>query len=354
MKPTNSAYSPLKVFHHRACVDALHEGRHIAPVHVQLVPTNRCNQSCEGCAYRLAGYPSSEQFEAVDQLSWSKLAEIVHDCRIMGVRAIELTGGGEPSIHPQFLQLCEAILAAGIDLGLVTNGARWCSERTEVLSRAMWVRFSLDAACPETYAAYRHAPIDMYETVRGNIRSLVEARKGDLLVGVGFVVTDRNWQEVVQAAKHAREDGADNLRISALFQPRGRAYYQGFYGEACRLCREAEGMSNDRFRVFNLFGDRLSDLRRGIPDYGFCGYSRLTTYLASDGNAYTCCMNAYNSRGFLGSFQDQRFRTMWFLDETRKRLYSVDPRKCPRCMYNGRNETIAYAVNPDPCHVNFL
>jgi len=348
----HSVYSPLKIFHHRDAIKRLREGEYSAPIRVQLVPTNVCNQNCQGCAYRTKGYSSNETFAPLDKLSWDKLQEIVRVCAEMGVKAIEITGGGEPTCHPHFLDLCEAILDAEIDLGVVTNGTLWSNRHTAVLSRCQWIRFSIDAGREETYVKYRNAYPLAYHQVRSHVRTM--ASVDGPLVGVGFVVNADNWREVSQAALNARGDGADNFRISALFQPQGADYFKDFYDWAKTLCKEAESLSTKEFRVFNLFGDRLRDLFANSPDYSECGYSKLTTYLGADYNAYSCCVRAYSKAGKLGSFRDQSFKQMWFSPETQGRVGSLDARRCPMCMYNSKNETIAYAINQDPLHVNFI
>ncbi len=355
MPETHSAYSDLKVFRHQDVLQRLREGEHSAPVRIQLVPTNRCNQACRGCAYRMKGYPSNETFAPLDELSWGKLKEIVRDCKAMGVKAIELTGGGEPAMYPQFLQLCNLILVNDISLGVVTNGSIWSPGHAAILAACQWVRFSIDAGCEKTYTQYRRTQMGTYEKVRNNLRQLTAAnRPADSLIGVGFVVNGRNWREVVDAAENAKKDGADNFRISALFQPAGTEYFKDFYVDARELCREAALLSTPDFKVFNLFGDRLRDLLEAAPDYSFCGYSRLTTYLGADCNAYTCCMNAYNKRGIIGSFKAQSFQDMWLSSRTRGLLHALDARRCPRCMYNGKNAAIAYGIEPNPRHVNFI
>ena len=347
-------YSNLKVFHHEDRIKSLRGGEHASPIHVQLVPTNRCNQACEGCAYRLSGYPSNEQFENGDSISWIKLQDIVTDCKALGVKAIQLTGGGEPTVHPRFIDLCAKILASEIDLGVVTNGSRWSESHTSLLIRAKWIRFSIDAGCAKTYASYRRVPANVFDEVRTNLQLLTSTKNRKCVVGVGFVVNQKNWREIVQATKLAKEDGADNFRISALFHPQGPDYFKGFYQEANDLCRIAESFSSEKFQVINRFGNRIDDLLAANPEYKDCGYSKLITYLGANCNVYTCCMNAYNKRGFLGSFKDQSLYQLWNSTELLERLRDFDASQCPRCMYNPINEAIAYVTHYDPPHVNFI
>lgn len=351
----SSPYSSQKIFHHREWIDAMRAGSSPAPIFVEIIPTNRCNQGCRFCAYRSPGYSSSEAFDVRNEIPIDKLLEIVADCEAMGVRAIELTGGGEPTLHPQFHDLCREILDADIDLGLVTNGSRWTGETTELLSRAKWVRFSIDAGNSETYARLRRVKASIYDDVRDAIRHLSEAKQpgSELVIGVGFVVTADNWRETYDAAQAAFDDGADNIRLSAVFQNAGPEYFAEFGSEAAALCEKTVcRFDSPDFRVFNLFADRLSDLRQGKPTYSFCGFQYASTYIGADLNAYRCCVLAYNSAGLLGSIRHQRFSELWAGSSGNRD--SFDARDCRHCMFNKKNETIAYAIDPTPLHANFI
>ena len=349
-------YNPLKVFHHRAHIDALRRGDRPGPIHVQIIPTNVCNQRCKFCSYRCPGYSSNEMFNPRDSIPFPKLAEIVADCEEMGVLAIEITGGGEPCCHPQFHRLCETILNAEIDLGIVTNGSLWTETHATVTDRAKWIRFSVDAGCAGTYATLRQVKRDAYDCVREAIRVQHAARVPDVkqVIGVGFVVTADNWSEVVQATERACKDGADNIRISAVFQNGGAAYFDSFGMEAAKLCREAKTLEIDGFHVYDLFSDRVHDLISGRPTDPFCPLQHLTTYIGADQRVYSCCVLAYNHLGFLGSIMGRPFKEFWCDPETLQVTCSFDARKCPRCMFNAKNEMMRYALDSNPMHVNFL
>ena len=348
-------YSPLKVFWHRSHVDAIREGRVVAPVHVQLIPTNVCNQSCEFCAYRSHGYSSSQQFDTRDSIPFPKLAEIVADCEDMGVRAVEVTGGGEPTCHKNFPQVCMMVVDGGMDLGVVTNGTRWAQDCVTATQHAKWVRFSLDAGSAETYAATRRSTKEAYTNVRAAIRQQRESRvEKDQLVGVGFVMTRNNFQEVVEATERARDDGADTIRISAVFQDEGIRYFYDFRDHAERLVQEARSLDDGQFRVFDMFSHRLKDLEEARPNYHRCDFQKLCTYVGADLNLYRCCVVSYNEAGRLISLADRPLQEAWFDPAVQKKLLEFDPAACPRCMFNAKNRAIAFAAEKDPQHVNFL
>lgn len=366
----DGAYSSNKIFHHRETVDALRQGGQPNPTHVQIILSDLCNENCSFCAYRLEGYISNQMFGVTDALTgvrnnnpnrmiaYGKVVEILDDCRNMGVKAIQITGGGEPTVHPQHHLIFSDVLDRGLDLALVTNGVILRPGVPETLARASWVRVSIDAGSPETYASMRSVSPNYFAKAWATVRSLADARDRvkdrRMVLGVGYVVTKENYHEVATAARLARDNGADNLRISAFFQSDDEKYYVDFFEEAADLCREAAAVSTDKFTVFNRFGDRVSDLRQRNPDYQFCGYQHVTTYIGGDLSVFRCCNLAYNERGLIGSLKDQRFSDLWFSSEKEGKFANFDARGCERCQFNGINRQILYAIDPSPLHVNFV
>ncbi|NLX97355.1 MAG: radical SAM protein [Rhodopirellula sp.] len=390
MSIIDGAYSPLKIFHHGSRIAELRDGRQPAPVHVQLVVSDLCNQDCRFCAYRMSGYTSNELFAGIDPHSGratrnprrliplEKCLEVLDDCVELGVRAVQITGGGEPTVHPRHDEIFRAVVDRGLELALVTNGMALRPAIDEILLRARWVRVSLDAGNAASYATIRRTSLSAYHRTLANIRRLVErrvegqesrARKeptprlsgsglstldSRLSIGVGFVVTRDNWREVVDAARTVQELGVDSFRISAVFQPEGRRYFDGWHEEARTLCQEAESLATGHFRVFNLFGQRLDDLRQERPDYAFCGYQHFTTYIGADLNVYRCCNTAYSARGRIGSIRDGRFRDLWRSAAKEADFAAFDARDCLRCQFNGKNRMIHYAVDRAPEDVGFV
>jgi MoaA/NifB/PqqE/SkfB family radical SAM enzyme len=368
-------YSPLKIFHHRERLEQLARGEQIVPVQVQIILSDLCNHDCSFCSYRWSGYTSNELFTSGAELAkfgtnnpnrmleYGKVLEILDDCAEMGVRAIQFTGGGEPTVHPQHREIFKAALDRGLEIALVSNGATFrpasvlAPSTVALLLRAAWVRFSIDAGRAETYAAIRRISPNIYSRVLDNVASLVTAKEkagSGPVIGLGFVVTKENWREVVDAANTAKVLGVDNLRISAVFQPDDDAYFADFHAEAAALCAEAASLSDSRFRVFNRFSDRVSDLHDKHPDYSFCGYQQFNCYIGGDLNVYRCCNTAYNRIGELGSLANQRFKDFWQSEQKKQRIAELDARGCPRCMFNNVNRTINYGLGENALHVNFV
>lgn len=351
-------YSPLKIFHHQEKLAVLRSGGQPSPLHVQIIPTNRCTQNCNFCSYRSIGYSSNQRFNSGDEIHIQKIQEILDDCVKIGVKAIEITGGGEPLWHHEAAAILDGVVSRGLNLGLVTNGKHATESMLGSMLKAKWVRFSLDSATPATYATIRRDSPQTFEKVRNSIRLLTQEKKRtgqhDPVVGIGFVVTRDNWKEIGLAVDNAISDGADNIRISAVFQNGGAEYFCGFGDLASAYCSAAMIKTTADFKVFNNFDDRFNDLSQGHPDYNFCGFQHICTYIGADLNVYRCCVLAYNDMGLLGSLKDKRFADFWESLEKRELMGRFSAKSCPRCMFNNKNNTIAYAICKEPPHVNFI
>lgn len=346
-----NAYSHLKALRHPDVMLGISEGKPTRLPHVELILADLCQQSCKFCAYRLEGYAPNQRFDDRRMMATDKALEIVDDCAEIGVQAVQFTGGGEPTVHPGFQEVFLAARKSGLRIGLVSNGVKIDGILAHLLADASWVRISLDAATEETYVKIRRVHRSHWEKAHNAVKHLREWRdklETDCQIGVGFVVTPDNWQEVIAAAGLAKALGADNFRISAQFSQEDEKLFEGFYGQAAAFCKEAESLSDNSFVVYNRFDDRVEDLRAKSPESSLCGYQFFTTYIGADLNVYRCCGYAYNDRGLIGSIKDQRFKDFWLSHERFDNQLAFDGRGCERCQFRQINSALAYVLSPEP------
>lgn len=361
---SNSAYSDLKAAWHLEKIDDLREGRQIVPAQVQLIISDLCNQDCHFCSYRISGGFSTEQFADANgnknpnrKIPTLKAMEILEDCQILGVKAIQFTGGGEPTVHPDHMDLFRYAQDLGLETSLVTNGVRFVEGWEQILPKMKWVRVSIDAGRAEEYAAVRRVKPEFYEKALGNVTSLasqIETQGTDCLLGVGYVITMENWQDLYDGVLRIRDTGAAYVRLSAMFSDQGAAYY----GDSLPAIREqierVKKLETDRFKVVNLFGDRIADLVQHAPDYEFCGYQQFNMYIGGNLRVYRCCTTAYTRHGEVGDLTNQRF-AHWFYSQPKSDAYAkFNAKTCHTCQFNGKNRAINYLTVEIPLHVNFV
>ncbi len=289
-------------------------------------------------------------------IPYGKVVEILDDCREMGVKAIEIAGGGEPTVHPQHLQIFQDVIDRHLDLALVSHGVLLGMAAAKILMSAKWVRISIDAGTAATYSAIRGVSASQFDRAIRNVAGLVEQKQKTgscVTLGISFVVTKENYREIAIAAASAKSLGVDTFRISAVFQPEGWRYFAEIQDEVTAQVQQATQLSEDGFRVVTQWAERRDDLTMGSPNYRDCWYQNFTTVIGGDQNVYRCCNTAYNPRGLIGSIRDQSFRSLWNSDEKRQKFNEFDARGCSLCHVNTRNRAINREVR-DLGHVNFV
>ena len=362
------AYAPDKAAYHLTRLVALKAGKPIYPVHLHLIPSDYCQLSCPGCSYRSSGFRSTEMYRGPKGeqnprrfLDWGVLRSVIADCDAMDTRGIEITGGGETTLHPRITDLLKLALNRGLHTALITNGLTLSLEKNkELVGLAVhgdWVRVSIDAATRDTYNLVRppvrsdRAGNRNFEKALEGLQALAETKQKHHLtscvIGAGFVVQKGNWHEIVKAAALYKKAGADNIRISGLFSPWGERYFDGWREQAEGLEKAAIRDLDDPtgYRVYGRFHEKVADLHAS-PTYKDCWYQRFTLYLGADGNLYRCCVTSYQKLGLLGNIiQAGGLKALLDKPETQEKIRSFDARQCPVCQFNDRNKAIQAMID---------
>src|SRR3990167_5762827 len=110
-----------------------------------------------------------------------------------GIPAIEITGGGEPFLHPKITEFIRLCGEAKRDIGIVTNGSLLNDERIELIKQyATWIRISMDSSNPDTHKIIHGTPGSDFERILNNIKKLLENKRDDLILGISFIITPEN------------------------------------------------------------------------------------------------------------------------------------------------------------------
>lgn len=363
-------YSALKMVRHYI----RDGGLPAAPKQVQVVLSDLCNQDCNFCAYRMSGYSSNELFLGSSEaakyghnnpkrmMSTDRALRLVEEIKRAGCSAIQWTGGGEPTVQPDHEEIFRHSIRLGLRNALVSNGLRWSDTLiSQVLPCFDWVRVSLDAGTPGTYAKIRNTAPDNFGKVLGNVSRLANAihsSGSQCVLGIGWVITPDNYHEIVEGIEEAASSGAAYVRLSAMFNPAGAEPYAKIHDEILAAIREATDMYGQEpdFTIHNLYYDRLEDLVDGPPDYRPCAYQHYTAYVGGDLNVYRCCVQSYSKRGMVTatpSIADRPFDEFWADPARAADFAAFDARGCERCQFQTKNRAMAYILEPTVSHEEF-
>ena len=343
----NDIYSVLKPAWHIDRIDDLRKGVPVIPVQVQLVIADLCNQDCNFCTHRISNGTAAELFAVNGNtnpkrfIPTEKCIEILDDCERLGVKSIQFTGGGEPTVHADHLKIFD-YAQRRFKTGLITNG--YYLKDLMIYKKFDWIRISLDAATHKTYSKIRRHT--GYDTVIQNIEYL--ANNYDGVLGIGFVVTNDNYREMYDACLLARELNVDYIRFGAVMSNDGAAFYKDTIHSIRSNLKKVSELETRTFKIYDLFNSRINDLDQGHPEYKFCGYQYMTVYIGGDQKVYRCCTTSYTKHGEVGDLKKERFRE-WVLTHNR----NFDAGDCSVCQFNDKNRVINYMMDT-PAHVEFV
>ncbi len=354
-KPT--PYSNIKIFAHPDKLLAIKQGKRTAPLYVRLKPTNACNHRCYYCSYADDELGLRDDVNQKDFIPWAKMQEITDDFSAMGVKAVTLSGGGEPLVYPYILQTINSLLEKKIDISIITNGQLLNGEAADLLTKAKWVRVSLDSASRATYAMTRRIPLDCFEKVCHNINHFAGIKPKACELGINFVVNHENAGEVYDAAKMVYGLGADHIKFTARVTKDLNEYHQPFKARVIDQIHKAEReLTHGRFKVINKYeGDFESCLEFHRP-YSRCMIKELVTAIAADSKVYFCHDKAYVKSGVVADLRNRSFKEAWFSTEVQERYKNFDAStECNHhCVYDDRNILLNSFFTLDNNHINFI
>ena len=175
------------------------------PVNLELDLIDACTLECSQC---LRSSDFALEYEGSigtgKKLDYAQIVSILDECYEHGLPSVNIGGNGECMMHPDFIQICSAIMEREVlELRIISNGTLLSNKIAEKLIdlQVHFVSISLDAATKDTYGAIRGRP-DKYELVVENIMNLIKKRRKrgvDFpLLRVTFVRQKENNHEVEQ------------------------------------------------------------------------------------------------------------------------------------------------------------
>ena len=87
------------------------------------------------------------------------------------VKSVEFSGGGEPTTHPDIIEIIRHEKSLGLNIGIVTNGNS-LEKLFPVLDAFTFIRISLDAATTKDKYQFVHG-VNTFESVINNISVMI-------------------------------------------------------------------------------------------------------------------------------------------------------------------------------------
>ena len=192
-------------------------GHKAGPVRLQLNLTNRCNIKCRFCWLR--------DFDATganyDEIEPERYLKIIDEASDMGVKSVEITGGGEPLCRADVLDIMKRVKKHGLYGELITNGTLFTDYAAKEIVKMSWdkVVFSLDAPDADTNDYLRGMNGSFEKTVQTIklLSSIKEEYKKDKPeICVHMVLCNKNYDKIAEMFEYVHDLGCDNLFIEPI------------------------------------------------------------------------------------------------------------------------------------------
>jgi len=298
-----------KLSYHYDRVKAWENGEQIAPVSIDMALTRACGAMCSFC-YAMVQEPQERA-----SIKTKEALNLLDDFAEIGVKGVSLISDGESTLSKAYVPFIQHAAKIGIDVGNATNGWEWEQEKIDqVLPFLTWVRFTVAAGKPESYAKImfknsEHTPV--FDRAMKNIKYAVDLKKKlnlKVTLGIQMVLLPEFKDEIIPFAKLATDLGVDYGVIKHCsddeFGSLGVDYSR--YEDMYSLLSKAELMSNDKTKIIVKWS-KIKD--KGLPTYNRFYGPQFLLQISGSGLVAPSGMffNARYSKLHIGNFVDERF-----------------------------------------------
>ncbi len=323
-------FNPYKILMYPDRVEKILAGSFPAPVVMHIFPSNRCPFNCSFCIM------AAEKRRYPTMLKRETLFKAIREAALNGIKLIHFVGGGEPLTHPDIYEAIRLARKGGLKVAVSTNGL--LMTRPAEITLADHLRISLDAGSPEMHQLIHQTPRRFFARVVSNIKKTVRfrARSGRKLdIGLGFVISPRNWTDIYNFCKVAAECKVDFVHIRPAYYPdkKRNEFLKAIIPSAFSLAEKAriDFKGLDIFSVTDKF-DGFWTPRM----YERCRSTPLQAVLTATGE-FIVCLDVFIR---FGNYNRGDFWQSWDSPAHRKALERIKLSRCPRCVQNTHNEII--------------
>jgi radical SAM protein with 4Fe4S-binding SPASM domain len=273
----------------------------LSPTIVRIYLSSFCQHNCPGCFHDRSPI-TSKKF-----LSVGDFRKLLDDLLLLDIQMMDLTGGGEPTLHPQFIEFVKMCRDEKIKLALLSNGT-WKDPRLIDLlaDRFSFVRVNLDASSEEIYERLHRPPIGgEFQRMMNNLEMLIgerEKRKSALIVGAKVRLNQINMNYVEEMITLSRDLGLDYIQFQMQ-----RKVPEELLAEQRRNVDEIIRELESRHQSLLILGE---------PHEGqtgdWCRASQAQLTINASGDVYSCPhFREHPNASYLGNLLRQSWHDLW-------------------------------------------
>jgi SynChlorMet cassette radical SAM/SPASM protein ScmF len=189
--------------------------------------TEGCNLACRHCWIA----PKFDAQAKLPTLSVDLFEKAISEAKPMGLEGVKLTGG-EPLMHPRFIELLEIVNEEGLSLTIETNGVLCTPEVAKEISKnpKRHISISIDGADAATHEWIRGVE-GSFEAAKKGVKNLVAEGTHPQII---FTVMRKNARQVEKIVKMSKDMRANSVKFNVV-QPTARGENMRNAGETLEV-----------------------------------------------------------------------------------------------------------------------
>lgn len=325
---------------HYEAARSILDGHIPVPRMVSFWPTTICNYNCSFCLYKRE---NTKEHKVADTEStmW-----MIDQIAAAGVRSLEFSGGGEPTLHPDFEIIAEYAYNRKLKLGLFTNGTNL---HFDILKDFRYVRIGLDAADSEAYEWIKKPKvIDLaFDIVCKNIKRFVESKNSYKRprIGVKFLLNRVNCTHIKKMVDLGIDLGADYVHFKRVHN-----------GPSDMLTVDEEHHCEEwikqerRIQNIDIYGSV-----QGQTDMVKCFMSPIHTVIDPTGDVFVCCF-LRDKNHTIGNVFNRPLKDFWGKNRHQDILSRITANRCSQwdCRWRGYSAIMREVVVDDTLDIDFI
>lgn len=314
--------NPCRILYFRKQIDKILKNEIPDPVMLEFFLTQKCNHSCDSCLFK--------DYHLQNQILTKTVLKTLKE--VQGrVSSIEYCGGGEPTLHSEFVKIVKYGRKLGFHQGLITNGSTLLRYKNQIGQHLNYVRISLDASNAMLHKKIHKS--DDFNTIIEGIKLLVQEQNPNLTIGLKFLVMKENKDDIKNFVSLAKELGVHNVQIKAVRNSSNVLTSD----EELEVAETIKDVAKEYPKF--VFGN----IDKSISKTSWCKSNLLSSFVNAEGNMFICCyfQNREAEHSF-GNLYQKNFWDIWYSNEHLEKIRNIDLKKCNTydCRYHQYNQIL--------------
>lgn len=293
-----------KIIHHPEVIKKVIDGKYATPISLQIAPTSRCNLKCSFC--------SNANRETHEDLPITEIIDLLRELRRSGLKTVEWTGGGDPTLYEDIQEAIFAARTLGLKQGFITNGILLSKKITQsLLNKLWWVRISMNC-------------LDYVDDIE------IPEILGTL--GFSYVMNDKTTVgTIVRLKQHVAKYHPAYVRIVPN----------------CQATDEEQIENNLKYsKMIEDWGTPFFYQAKTFAAPQRCWWGYFKPFVLHDGNVFRCSSVVLNAGSDYTFHEKFKWCTIEELpDMYRSVMKEYTPIECNHCVFKGQNDLVDSLIN---------